>query len=323
MTLSQISKPIEQYIEPFEDVLREQMKSNVLLLDTVVRYIVKQRGKRVRPMLVLLAAAASGEVSRRSYIGASMVEILHTASLVHDDVVDEATERRGMASINAIWKNKISVLVGDYLLSRGLLIAVNNEEFDFLRITSNSVKRMSEGELLQIQKSRQLDIDEATYFRIIGDKTASLISSCCEIGATSASNNPEHRAALREYGEVVGCAFQIRDDIFDYTSQSTFIGKPVGNDLKEKKLTLPLIYAFSQAPKKESKDILKRIKGDAKKTDIREIVQFVRSYGGIEYAERKAQDLITQAKATLRVLEDSPAKTSLLNFADFSLQRST
>jgi octaprenyl-diphosphate synthase len=322
MTLSDISKPIEQYIEDFESVLREQMKSNVLLLDTVVRYILRQRGKRIRPMLVLLSAAVCGEVGRRTYIGASMVEILHTASLVHDDVVDESSERRGMASINAIWKNKIAVLVGDYLLARGLLIAVNNEEFDFLRITSNSVRRMSEGELLQIQKSRQLDIDEDTYFRIIGDKTASLISSCCEIGASSASIEISHREALREYGELVGCAFQIRDDIFDYTS-SGVIGKPTGNDIKEKKLTLPLIYAFSQAPKQESKAILKLIKSAKQKSDIRAVIEFVRSYQGLAYAETKAQSLIDQAKATLDIFEQSPAKQSLLAFADYSLQRST
>ncbi len=322
MTLSEISKPIERYISEFEEVFKHQMKSNVLLLDTVVRYMMKQRGKRVRPMLVLLSAAVCGEVSRRTYVGASMVELLHTASLVHDDVVDEADERRGMASINAIWKNKIAVLVGDYLLSRGLLVAVENSEFEFLRITSNAVKRMSEGELLQIQKSRQLDIDEATYFRIIGDKTASLISTCCEIGATSASEVPEHRAALRDYGEIVGCVFQIRDDIFDYTS-SNLIGKPTGNDVKEKKLTLPLIYAFSQATKKESKAILKVIKNGAKNAEVREVVTFVRSYGGLDYAEKKAQSLIEEAKQRLDIFDNSSAKISLLNFADFSLQRST
>jgi octaprenyl-diphosphate synthase len=323
MTLSDISKPIDRFIPAFEAVLREQMKSNVLLLDTVVRYIVKQRGKRIRPLLVLLSAAVCGEVGRRTFVGASMIEILHTASLVHDDVVDESNERRGMASINAVWKNKVAVLAGDYLLSRGLLIACTNEEFDFLRITSNAVKRMSEGELLQIQKSRQLDIDEETYFRIIGDKTASLISSCCEIGAASASDRPEHRLALREYGELIGCAFQIKDDIFDYTASGSLIGKPVGNDVKEKKLTLPLIHAFGQAPKKESKSILKLIKGDPKKADIRAIVSFVEQYNGISYAAERAQNLIDRAKATLTVFEESQAKAALLNFADFALQRST
>ena len=322
MNLGDITKPIEPYIGDFDDVLREQMRSNVLLLDTVVRYILRQRGKRVRPMLVLLSAAVCGGISRRTHIGASMVELLHTASLVHDDVVDESNERRGMASINGVWKNKIAVLVGDYLLSRGLLIAVENGEYDFLRITSSAVRRMSEGELLQIQKTRQLDMDEATYFRIISDKTASLISTCCEIGAVSASANPAHHQALREYGEIIGCVFQIRDDTFDYSGGNSLIGKPVGNDVQEKKLTLPLVYAFSQAPKQESRAILKVIKSKPAKKDIRVVIDFVKQYKGIEYAEQKAADLITEAKNKLNIFDNSPAKTSLLHFADYSLQRS-
>ncbi|MCU0428113.1 MAG: polyprenyl synthetase family protein [Candidatus Kapabacteria bacterium] len=322
MTLGDITKPIQPYIGDFDNVLKEQMRSNVLLLDTVVRYILRQRGKRIRPMLVLLSAAACGEVSKRTHIGASMVELLHTASLVHDDVVDESDERRGMASINAVWKNKIAVLVGDYLLSRGLLIAVENGEYDFLRITSQAVRRMSEGELLQIQKTRQLDMDEATYFRIISDKTASLISTCCEIGAVSASANPAHHQALRDYGEIIGCVFQIRDDTFDYSGGNSLIGKPTGNDVQEKKLTLPLVYAFSQASKQESKDILKIIKAKPHKKDVRVIIDFVKQYKGIEYAEEKAASMVIEAKNKLSIFDDSPAKTSLLHFADYSLQRS-
>jgi octaprenyl-diphosphate synthase len=322
MTLSEISQPIQPYLEECDNVLKAQMHSNMLLLDVVVRYILRQRGKRVRPMLVLLSAAACGMVGQRTYIAASLVELLHTASLVHDDVVDESDERRGMASINAIWKNKIAVLVGDYLLSRGLLIAVENSEYDFLKITSNAVRRMSEGELLQIQKTRQLDMDEATYFRIISDKTASLISTCCEIGAASASSDPAHHKALREYGEIIGCVFQIRDDIFDYSGGNSFIGKPVGNDVQEKKLTLPLVYAFSQAPKKESQSIVRLIKGKPSKHDVRTIITFVNNYKGIDYADRKARDLIAEAKHKLSIFNDSPAKTSLLSFADYALQRS-
>ena len=322
MTLGDITKPIQPYIEDFDNVLKEQMRSNVLLLDTVVRYMLRQRGKRIRPLLVLLSAAVSGEVSRRTHIGATMVELLHTASLVHDDVVDESNERRGMASINAVWKNKIAVLVGDYLLSRGLLIAVENGEYDFLRITSQAVRRMSEGELLQIQKTRQLDMDEATYFRIISDKTASLISTCCEIGAASASSNPAHHQALKEYGEIIGCVFQIRDDTFDYSGGNSLIGKPTGNDIQEKKLTLPLVYAFSQASKQETKDILKVIKARPGKKDVRVIIDFVKHYKGIEYAEAKAADMIREAKNKLSIFDNSPAKTSLLHFADYSLQRS-
>ena len=322
MTLSDISQPIQQYIDEFDGVFKQQMRSNVLLLDTVVRYILRQRGKRVRPMLVLLSAAICGEVSHRTYVGASMVELLHTASLVHDDVVDESYERRGMASIKAIWKSKVAVLAGDYLLSRGLLVAVENEEYNFLRITSNAVRRMSEGELLQIQKSLQLDMNEDTYFRIISDKTASLISTCCEIGASSASSDPAHHAALRDYGELIGCVFQIRDDTFDYSGSNSIIGKPSGNDVQEKKLTLPLVYAFSQAPKKESKEILRIVKSKASKKDVRAVIDFVRQYNGIEYAEQKARDLLKDAKDKLSIFPDSPAKTSLLRFADYSLQRS-
>lgn len=322
MTLGDITKPIQPYIDDFDNVLKEQMHSNVLLLDTVVRYILRQRGKRVRPMLVLLSAAVCGEVSRRTHIGASLVELLHTASLVHDDVVDESNERRGMASINGVWKNKIAVLVGDYLLSRGLLVAVENGEYEFLKITSNAVRRMSEGELLQIQKTRQLDMDEATYFRIISDKTASLISTCCEIGAVSASSNPAHHEALREYGELIGSVFQIRDDTFDYSGGNSLIGKPTGNDVQEKKLTLPLIYAFSQASKQDSKTILKIIKSKPSKKEARVIVDFVKQHNGIEYAEQKASTMLTEAKNKLNIFDNSPAKTSLLHFADYSLQRS-
>lgn len=321
MDINEISKPIAAYMDTFHDVFKKHMKSNMMLLDTVVKYMIRQRGKRLRPMLVLLSAEICGGVNSRTYIGATMAELLHTASLVHDDVVDQAVERRGMASINAVWKNKIAVLVGDYLLSRGLLVAVENEEFEFLRITSHAVRRMSEGELLQIQKSRLLDIDEETYFRIIGDKTASLISACCEIGGHSVSNDPDDRAALRDYGELVGLAFQIRDDIFDYVSRGSMIGKPVGNDVKEKKLTLPLIHSFSQAPKKESKAILKLIKGKPDKNDVKAVVNFVQQYGGLDYAGIKAQELVNQAKSRLERFPESPAKKSMLDFADFSIQR--
>ncbi len=322
MTLDSILKPVAPYLDEFDAVFKQQMKSNVMLLDTVVKYIIKQRGKRVRPALVLLCAAVcGGTVPHRAYIGASMVELLHTAALVHDDVVDEANERRGMLSINAVWKNKVAVLVGDYLLSRGLLVSVDNTEFEFLRITSNAVRRMSEGELLQIQKSRQLDIDEETYFRIISDKTASLMSTCCEIGAVSASDNPDHRTALRDYGELVGNAFQIRDDVFDYVSKGSIIGKPVGNDVQEKKITLPLIYALRTADKKEAKRIIKLIKSSPDKAEVKQIVEFVRAHGGLDYATNRAEELIVQAKHKLDIFDHSAAKQSLIDFADFVVQR--
>ncbi|KXK56913.1 MAG: Polyprenyl diphosphate synthase [Chlorobi bacterium OLB7] len=265
MDLSTISRPIEPHLKEFRKFFRESMNSKMLLLDTVVRYILRQKGKQVRPILVLLSAEVAGGTTRRAYVGATMVELLHTATLVHDDVVDEADERRGFPSINAVWKNKVAVLVGDYLLSRGLLVAVENKEYEFLGVTSEAVRRMSEGELLQIQKSRKLDIKEEEYFKIISDKTASLISTCCELGARSATDDPAAHHALRTYGEMVGIAFQIRDDIFDYVSTDAAIGKPTGNDLKEKKLTLPLIYSMNNAPRKEAK---KNLEFDKKRRRI-------------------------------------------------------
>lgn len=322
MTLSDISAPIATHIEEFQPFFRGMLKSKTALLELVVRYIVRQRGKRVRPMLVFLSAALCGEVSRRTYIAAAMVELLHTATLVHDDVVDEANERRGMASINAVWKNKVAVLAGDYLLSRGLMIAVENDEFEFLRVTSTAVRRMSEGELLQIQKSRQRNTDEETYFRIIADKTASLISTCCEIGAVSSTADPEIRTALRNYGEYVGLAFQIRDDILDYVSRSKVLGKPVANDLKEKKITLPLIYACSQVSPKEAKRVVSAVKsGKLSDDDIANIMAFVEKNGGIAYATRRAFEFAEQAKHILGKFPDSPAKRSLCAFADFVVNR--
>ncbi len=322
MDLNAIAQPIEGHIKEFRRFFRESMNSRMLLLDIVVRYILRQKGKQVRPILVLLAANVAGGVSRRSYVAATMVELLHTATLVHDDVVDEAEERRGLPSINAVWKNKISVLVGDYLLSRGLLVAVEHEEFAFLKITSETVRRMSEGELLQIQKSRKLDIQEEEYFRIISDKTASLIGSCCELGAASATDDPEARLALRTYGEMVGIAFQIRDDIFDYVSSGATIGKPTGNDLKERKLTLPLIYSMNQAPRKESKRILTLIKkGEESEERSRTVREFVTQYGGLVYAEKTAVEYCARAREAIAPFPESDAKRSLLGFVEFALNR--
>jgi len=322
MDLGTIAQPIEGHLKEFRRFFRDSMHSKILLLDIVVRYILRQKGKQVRPMLVLLAAQVAGGVSHRSYVGATMVELLHTATLVHDDVVDEADERRGLPSINAVWKNKVSVLVGDYLLSRGLLVAVEHDEFGFLKITSETVKRMSEGELLQIQKSRKLDIQEEEYFRIISDKTASLIGACCELGASSATADADACRALRTYGEMVGIAFQIRDDIFDYVSSGATIGKPTGNDLKEKKLTLPLIYSINNAPRKESRRILALIKrGEESEQRSREVRDFVTQYGGLVYAEKTAVEYCARAREAIADFPDSPAKHSLLEFVEFALKR--
>ncbi len=322
MDLSTISRPIDQHLKEFRRFFRDSMHSKMLLLDTVVRYILRQKGKQVRPMLVLLAAEVAGGVSRRTFVAATMVELLHTATLVHDDVVDEADERRGFPSINAVWKNKVAVLVGDYLLSRGLLVAVENNEFGFLSLTSDAVRRMSEGELLQIQKSRKLDIREEEYFRIISDKTASLIGTCCELGATSATEDMSAREALRNYGEAVGIAFQIRDDIFDYVSSDADIGKPTGNDLKEKKLTLPLIHSINNAPRRESRKILSMVKSGEESQERTDAVrQFVTQYGGLVYAERTAIEYCEKARAAIAPFPDSPAKRSLLGFVEFALKR--
>jgi octaprenyl-diphosphate synthase len=322
MDLNTIARPVAGHLKEFRRFFRDSMHSKMLLLDVVVRYILRQKGKQVRPILVLLSAQTVGAISQRTYIAATLVELLHTATLVHDDVVDEADERRGFPSINAVWKNKVAVLVGDYLLSRGLLVAIDYDEFGFLKITSDAVKRMSEGELLQIQKSRQLDIQEEEYFRIISDKTASLIGTCCELGASSATDDPEARKALRTYGEMVGIAFQIRDDIFDYTSTDAAIGKPVGNDLKEKKLTLPLIHSINNAPRRESKKILGLIKnGNESEERTRTVREFVTQYGGLVYAEKTAIEYCERARQAIAPFPDSPAKQSLLEFVEFALKR--
>lgn len=321
-TLSDIATPVADELDRFDPYMREQMRSRTALLDTVVRYIMKQRGKRVRPTLVFLSAGMCAPITDRAFIGAAMVELLHTATLVHDDVVDMSEERRGVASINAVWKNKIAVLVGDYLLSRGLLIAVNNNEFDYLKITSDAVRRMSEGELLQLQKKRQRTLDEETYFRIISDKTASLISTCCEIGAVAAGVDPAQRLALREYGELVGLAFQIRDDVLDYVGRSSILGKPVGADIRDQKITLPLIYACNNAPSAVAKKMVGIVKGRrTSRGDVTEVIRFVEANGGIDDAQRKALALKDQALAHLDAFPESVYKTALRDFANFVVIR--
>ncbi len=316
-----IARPVQHHLEAFEQVFRDSLRSRIGLVDLITKYIVRQKGKRVRPILVLLSAELCGGVNEKTYRGATLVEILHTATLVHDDVIDEADTRRGLASINAIWKNKIAVLMGDYLLSRGLLLSLENDDFPFLKITSTSVRRMSEGEIHQIQKSRKLDMDEETYLRIIGDKTASLLSTCCEIGATSATDDPEKRMLLREYGEDVGLAFQIRDDLLDYVGRRSITGKPTGLDLSEKKLTLPLIHALAGAPRSEAKEILSMIRGGGKKLSVTRVVEFVERHGGIAYADAQAREFSDRARERLMAFPDSPAREALLAFASFVVER--
>jgi octaprenyl-diphosphate synthase len=322
MTLNDIIKPVKDDLKEFSDYFKSTLNTKVPLLNLIIKYVAQRKGKQLRPVLVFLSAKICGEVNQRSYVGASLVELLHTATLIHDDVVDEASERRGLASINAKWNNKIAVLIGDFLLSKGLLAAIDNNEFDFLHAVSVAVKRMSEGELLSIDKSRGTSIDEETYFRIIRDKTASLLSSCCKIGALSATDNPAHHEALSEYGENIGIAFQIKDDMLDYTSRSVLIGKPVGNDIKEKKITLPLLYALSKLDEKDADKIKNRIlKGKMTKGEIVELIEQVVQIGGIDYAEKIAKEYVDKAKSYLEIFPESPAKISLLQFADFVILR--
>ena len=319
--LNEISQPIKTELEEFERLFKTSMKSNVGLVDLIAKYIIRQKGKKIRPLLVLLSAKLAGGVTQRSYRGAVLVELLHTATLIHDDVVDNADKRRGFWSINAIFKNKAAVLMGDYLLSRGLMIAVEGNDNDFLGVITSAVKRMSEGELLQIQKTRKLDIDEETYFQVISDKTASLLETCCMIGAMSTSDNSEYHEAMKNFGESIGMAFQIRDDILDYEGSSKIIGKPVGGDIKEKKITLPLIYSLKKVPRNEADKIRRLIKNNTGTENTRQIIDFVRKNNGIDYALETAHNYSQKAKDSLKIFPDSPAKLALEGLVDFVIDR--
>ncbi len=321
MTVSEIKAPIENEMQEFELKFKASMKSSVPLLDKITRYIVKRKGKQLRPMFVFLAAKVCGEMNESTYRAASLIELLHTATLVHDDVVDDSNERRGFFSVNALWKNKIAVLVGDFLLSRGLLLSVDNKDFHLLGLVSNAVREMSEGELLQIEKARKLDIDEAVYFDIIRKKTASLIASCCACGAASVSSDEQVIEQMRAFGESVGIAFQIKDDLFDY-GDGTNIGKPTGIDIKEKKMTLPLIYALNNASFFEKRKIINIVKNnnnDPKK--VAEVIDFVIKSGGIQYAEQKMNEYKNEALLRLSLFSDSPSKTSLLELVKYTTDR--
>ncbi|MBS4029289.1 MAG: polyprenyl synthetase family protein [Ignavibacteriales bacterium] len=322
MNLKDISLPIEKELKTFDEVFRNAMRSKIFLVDAITRYILKQKGKKMRPMLVLLCSKLCGGINERTYRGAALVEILHTATLIHDDVIDEANTRRGLPSINFVWKNKASVLMGDFLLAKGLLLSLDNDDFSFLKIMSDSVRRMSEGEILEIEKSRSLSVDEKTYFKIISDKTASLISTCTEIGAAAGSINGEYRNAMRDFGENLGLAFQIRDDLLDFVGKKSITGKPTGGaDLKDKKITLPLIHALEKAPRTEANSILKIIKNGADKNGAQTVSTFVYEYGGIEYATGKSMEYAETAKDILRQFPNSPSKQSLLSFVDFVVTR--
>lgn len=321
LSLKEISSPIKSELERFDEIFKEALRSNVGLVDLVARYIIRQKGKKIRPLLVLLSAKLSGGVTDRTYRGASLVELLHTATLIHDDVVDDANKRRGMWSINALFKNKVAVLMGDYLLSRGLMISVDGKDYDFLGVTTNAVKRMSEGELLQIQKTRKLDIDEETYFKVISDKTASLLETCCSIGAMSTTENKDYIDAMKNFGHSLGMSFQIRDDILDYEGKSNLIGKPVGGDIKEKKITLPLIYSLNNVPKNEASRIRKILKNGNDKTKVKEVMKFVQENNGIDYALTVAKKYSDMAKDALNIFPDSEIKLSMSALVDFVTDR--
>ena len=320
--LSKIKQPIAKEIEEFEPRFRASMKSRVSLLDKIMHYIIKRKGKQMRPMFVFLSAKMFGETTNSTYRAAAMIELLHTATLVHDDVVDDANKRRGFFSINALWKNKIAVLVGDYLLSKGLLLAVENEEFDLLKIMSNSVKEMSEGELLQIEKARKLDITEAIYFDIIRQKTATLIASCCAAGTNSVGMDKTTIEKMRLFGEYVGIAFQLKDDLFDYGSDGQTIGKPTGIDIKEKKMTLPLIFALNNASKTDKNKIINLVKKhNEDKKKVKEVISFVVQKGGIEYAQQIMLDYKEKALAILKEFEENEASRALADLVVYTTER--
>ena len=321
LKLQDIQLPVQSEMEDFEKKFRNSMRSNVMLLDKITQYIVRRKGKQMRPLFVFLSAGSTGNISEATYRGAALIELLHTASLVHDDVVDDAHYRRGFFSVNALWKNKIAVLVGDFLLSRGLLLSVEHGDYDLLKIVSEAVKDMSEGELLQMEKARKLDIDESVYYEVIRQKTASLITSCCRVGAASTGADAETVSLMAKFGESVGMAFQIKDDLFDYGSEQ--IGKPTGIDIKEKKMTLPLIHALSKASSSEKSRIKSLVKKSEKDNKaVAEVIDFVRASGGIDYAVDVMRRYHNEANELLNQLPDSTYRKSLSDLVQFTIDRS-
>ena len=320
ITIEAIQAPIAEEMKNFEKKFRNSMKTRVMLLDQIMKYIVHRKGKQIRPMFVFLTAGAMGGITESTYRGAALIELLHTASLVHDDVVDEAHYRRGFFSINALWKNKISVLVGDYLLAKGLLLSVDNDDFHLLKLVSTAVKEMSEGELMQIEKARKLDITEEVYYDVIRQKTASLIAACCAVGAASVGKEIEEIERARLLGEKIGMAFQIKDDLFDFGTDE--IGKPTGIDIKEKKMTLPLIYALNQSDWTKKRHIINLIKNHSHKSEkVAEIIGYVHQKGGIEYATLKMNSFVKEAFDLIESLPPSSYKNSLRDLIQFTIDR--
>jgi len=320
--VEQIKQPIAFEMELFEQKFQLSMSSKVALLNRITHYIVNRKGKQMRPMFVFLVAkmVSNGEISERTYRGASVIELIHTATLVHDDVVDESNRRRGFFSVNALWKNKIAVLVGDYLLSKGLLLSIDNNDFDLLKIISIAVREMSEGELLQIEKARKLDITEDVYYEIIRQKTATLIAACCSLGAASVKPESADVETMRKFGELIGMAFQIKDDLFDYGDEQ--IGKPTGIDIKEQKMTLPLIYVLNQASKKDKKWLINSIKNHNKdRKRVKEVITYVKEKGGLEYAVSKMKQFQTEALIILQNYPESQYRNSLELMVNYVIER--
>ena len=319
----QIKLPIASEMELFEEKFRDSMSSKVALLNRITHYIVNRKGKQMRPMFVFLTAkmVSDGSINERTYRGASVIELIHTATLVHDDVVDDSNKRRGFFSLNALWKNKIAVLVGDFLLSKGLLLSIDNNDFDLLKIISVAVREMSEGELLQIEKARRLDITEDIYFEIIRQKTATLIAACCSLGACSVvPDDSEVVEKMRKFGELIGMAFQIKDDLFDYTDDA--IGKPTGIDIKEQKMTLPLIYALNNCTSKEKSWVINSVKNHNKdKKRVKEVIQFVKDKNGLIYAEEKMVQFQQEALLLLQDFPQSPYKDALILMVNYVIER--
>ena len=321
-TVEQIKEPILNEMEFFEQKFKASMVSSVPLLNRITHYIVRRKGKQMRPMFVFLVAkmVSNGDFKERTYRGAAIIELIHTATLVHDDVVDDSNRRRGFFSLNALWKNKIAVLVGDYLLSKGLLLSIDNDDFDILKHISVAVREMSEGELLQIEKARQLDITEEVYFDIIKKKTATLIAACTAIGATSVNTEAKEVERMRLFGELIGIAFQIKDDLFDYTDDK--IGKPTGIDIKEQKMTLPLIYTLNHTSKKHRKWLINSVKNHNKdKKRVKEVITFVKQHGGIEYTTEMMKAYQHKALKILEDYPDSPYKRSLITMVNYVIER--
>ena len=317
-----IKSPIQQEMERFEQKFKESMSSHVPLLNRITHFIIRRKGKQMRPMFVFLVAkmVSDGNFSEKTYRGAALIELIHTGSLVHDDVVDDSNQRRGFFSINALWKNKIAVLVGDYLFSKSLLLSVDHDDFDLLKLVSIALKEITEGELLQIEKARRLDITEEVYFEIIRQKTATLIAACCGIGAASVNASEEEIQQMRKFGELIGIAFQIKDDLFDYTEDK--IGKPTGIDIKERKMTLPLIYALNNASSKEKKWLINSVKNHNKdKKRVKDVIAFVKQQGGIEYTTSKMHEYQSKALEILHAYPDSEYKNSLIEMVNYVIDR--